>query len=345
MKSLVVAPIACATLVASLWAGLTIAPKALGTSVPTQSPSQKSSVRTIFTKEEAPVEPITLVFGGDVMLDRAIRTKVGALGYRIFDDSLIETLSSADIAIVNLEGPVTDLPSVSAGAPYLAPESFSFTFEPSSLLELVRAGIDGVSLGNNHIRDRGPEGVRQSTLHLDAQSISHFGTPTNEASLSATIEHDGMTFGFIAYNQFIPTVSDQRFVELVGELASSTDFTVVFPHWGNEYETIPTAQQALLARSFIDAGADLIVGAHPHVLQSFETYNDRAIAYSLGNLIFDQWFDESVRAGALLRVTIDPHKRTYTTSAVCTYLNRDATTASTICTPTVASDAQMQGVF
>jgi poly-gamma-glutamate synthesis protein (capsule biosynthesis protein) len=345
MKSLVAAPIACATLVASIWAGLSIAPTALSTSVPTQSPSQKTSVLTIFAKKEVAAEPITLVFGGDVMLDRAIRNKSEALGYTIFDDSLIETLSSADIAIVNLEGPVTDLPSVSTDAPYLAPESFSFTFEPASLSELVRAGIDIVSLGNNHIRDRGPEGVRQSALHLDAQSISHFGTPSSESSLSTIIERNGITFGFIAYNQFIPTVSDERFVELVRELASSTDFIVVFPHWGNEYETIPTAKQALLARSFIDAGADLIVGAHPHVIQSFETYNNRAVAYSLGNLIFDQWFNESVRAGALLRVTIDPNERTYTTSAVCTYLNRDATTVRTECTPTVAADAQMYGAF
>jgi poly-gamma-glutamate synthesis protein (capsule biosynthesis protein) len=344
MRPLIAGPLSILTLSFSVWAGVAIGPQTLGASA-----QSRHSVSALFNDVDSTpkqiTEPIILVFGGDVMFDRTIRNKVSSLDYKIFDDTLIEIFSSANIAVVNLEGPVTNLPSVSAGASYLAPESFSFTFEPSSISELVRAGIDIVSLGNNHIRDRGPEGIQQSRTHLEAQSISHFGTPTDEASLSTIIEHNGLSFGFIAYNQFIPTVSDERFVELVSELASSTDFTVVFPHWGNEYETIPTAKQALLARSFIDAGADLIVGAHPHVIQSFETYNNRAVAYSLGNLIFDQWFNESVRAGALLQVTISPNERTYTTSAVCTYLNRDATTVRTECTPTVAADTQMYGAF
>jgi len=344
MRPIVAGPLALVTLIASVWAGLSIGPDTLGVSA--QARQQETKVTK--KKHILPVidsEPITLVFGGDVMLDRAVRNKVGPINYKIFDDSLIEFFSSADIAVINLEGPVTDLPSISAPAPFLAPESFSFTFDPQSLQELVRAGIDAVSVGNNHIRDRGPEGVRQSKIHLDAQSIAHFGLPNEEASLSTIIEKDETRFGLIAYNQFIPTVSDERFIELVQDLASTTAFTIVFPHWGNEYETIPTAKQALLARSFIDAGADLVVGAHPHVIQSFETYNNRAVAYSLGNLIFDQWFEEPVRNGVLLRITLDPDTRTYTTDAVCTYLNRDASTVSTPCSPDVAADAQMRGMF
>lgn len=344
MRFLIAAPLALTTLVASVWTGLSIGPNTLGVSA--QARQEELRVKTIINSSPIiPAEPITLVFGGDVMFDRAIRNKVGPLEYKIFDDSLIDFISSADIAVINLEGPVTDLPSISAPAPFLAPESFSFTFDPTSVSELVRAGIDIVSLGNNHIRDRGLEGTRQSQLHLTKNSIEYFGVPDTEKLLSTTTVHGGVRFGFIAYNQFIPTVSDERFIELVHDLASTTDFTIVFPHWGNEYETIPTAKQALLARSFIDAGADLIVGAHPHVIQSFETYNNRAVAYSLGNLIFDQWFEESVRNGALLRVTIDPNERTYTTNAVCTYLNRDASTVSTICSPDVAADAQMRGIF
>lgn len=330
---------AAGALVASTWAGYVAAP--IGdhaTAEVRQTISEKKK-----RKEEK--KPITLVFGGDVMLDRAVRTKVSHLDYKIFDDSLIDIFSSADLAILNLEGPVTDLPSISAPAPFLAPESFSFTFEPASLNELVRAGIDAVSVGNNHIRDRGPEGVRQSKIHLDTESIAHFGLPNEETSLSTIIEKDGTRFGFIAYNQFIPTVSDERFVQLVEELASTTDFTVVFPHWGNEYETIPTAKQAVLARSFIDAGADLIVGAHPHVIQSFDTYNNRGIAYSLGNLIFDQWFEESVRHGVLLRVHIDRNTQTYTTDTVCTYLNRDATTSQIDCSADIVADSQLRGLF
>jgi poly-gamma-glutamate synthesis protein (capsule biosynthesis protein) len=344
MRLIVAGPLALVTLIASVWVGLRIGPDTLGVS----AQARQSETTTTKRKHTLPVidsKPITLVFGGDVMLDRAVRNKVGPTNYKIFDDSLIEVFSSADLAILNLEGPVTDLPSISAPAPFLAPESFSFTFEPQSLTELVRAGIDVVSVGNNHIRDRGPEGVRQSKIHLDAQSIAHFGLPNEEASLSTIIEKNGTRFGFIAYNQFIPTVTDERFVQLVEELASTTDFTVVFPHWGNEYETIPTAKQAILARSFIDAGADLVVGAHPHVIQSFETYNNRAVAYSLGNLIFDQWFEESVRNGVLLRVQIDRNTRTYTTDSVCTYLNRDATTSQIECDADVTSAAQLSGKF
>jgi poly-gamma-glutamate synthesis protein (capsule biosynthesis protein) len=301
-------------------------------------------VFTYKAKIPAPRPPFTLVFGGDIMLDRQIRQFHADTGYQVFPPEILEILRNADAAIVNLEGPVTTLPSISIGSIPRSPENFSFTFAPESLASLVSAGIDAVSMGNNHIRDRGPEGIRQTKQFLDEAGLARFGSPDGSGA-TTTLTVASSSIGLIAYNQFFPPASDASFLADVSALASSTDFTVVFPHWGNEYELVPTEQQRELAQAFIDAGADAVIGAHPHVLQTFETYRDRAIAYSLGNFIFDQYFTEDVRNGALLSITINPETRTYTTHPNCTYIERDGTTSWKECPEAVTTAASMSGRY
>jgi poly-gamma-glutamate synthesis protein (capsule biosynthesis protein) len=88
----------------------------------------------------------------------------------------------------------------------------------------------------------------------------------------------------------------------------NSDQVIIFSHWGNEYEQKPTDQDISLAHSFIDHGADLVIGAHPHVIQSKEIYQGKYIYYSLGNFVFDQYFDDEVRCGLVLSFDLDKTK-------------------------------------
>jgi poly-gamma-glutamate synthesis protein (capsule biosynthesis protein) len=101
--------------------------------------------------------------------------------------------------------------------------------------------------------------------------------------------------------------------KLAEELAlfSEDVFVVVFLHWGNEYETLHTKSQEDFAHFFIDSGVDLVVGAHPHVVQDVETYNGKRIYYSLGNFVFDQYWNEEVQTGLMVKVVLEGDSVTY----------------------------------
>ncbi len=115
------------------------------------------------------------------------------------------------------------------------------------------------------------------------------------------------------------------------DLEEIVDFIVVYSHWGYEYEHEPNIIQRQLAHEFIDAGADLVVGSHPHVIQSSEVYRDKHIYYSLGNLIFDQYWEESVRCGLFISVTINPKDFSYTTQETTVHLEKDGSTVIAPC--------------
>ncbi len=112
-----------------------------------------------------------------------------------------------------------------------------------------------------------------------------------------------MSLVLISYNEF-SWGSRERALSSLRALDPTVDFLVLYAHWGVEYENVPTPAQTVLAREFVDAGADLVVGSHPHVVQAHEVYNGAPIYYSLGNLVFDQYWDDSVRCGAVLSVDV-----------------------------------------
>ncbi|MDQ5951053.1 MAG: hypothetical protein QG639_330, partial [Patescibacteria group bacterium] len=120
------------------------------------------------------------------------------------------------------------------------------------------------------------------------------------------------TLGFINYNQFITGGEEQAFQDLAN-IRDDVDYLIVYTHWGNEY--VQENQVLIdLAHRFVDAGADLIIGSHPHVITGHETYKDAHIYYSLGNFIFDQYFDAEVKKGLVVLATI--HPKTKETSVV-----------------------------
>lgn len=252
---------------------------------------------TLLTRTQSTIplkKPATITFVGDIMLDRHIRHRAQTQGYEPILADLTHVLTQSDVVVGNLEGPVTTYPPMSIGSEIKSPENFTFTFEPESLPLLYDNNIRIVSIGNNHIMNFGDEGLFQTRQFLSENTISYFGDPQENMPLVINIA--GQQIGFVSYNQFLD-VSSSRTLSHIQSLETQVDHTIVYAHWGNEYEKQAHETQRILARAFIEAGADLVVGAHPHVVQDNEIYNDRHIYYSLGNFIFDQYWNDDVRCG------------------------------------------------
>lgn len=237
-----------------------------------------------------------LVFG-DVMFDRDIRSYVDANGTAKLFEFVQKDISEADATLVNLEGPITENASV------VSRENLQFTFAPHTASDLSNIGIRIVSLANNHTHNFGREGLRQTREYLGNADIAFFGDPYNEITNVATRYTLGATtISLVGYHQF-ENSDITNILNVIKTEKETGNFVIFFPHWGNEYEKNASANQITKAEEVINAGADIVVGAHPHVIQNAEVYNNKPVFYSLGNFMFDQWFSEDVKYGLGLSLT------------------------------------------
>jgi poly-gamma-glutamate synthesis protein (capsule biosynthesis protein) len=236
---------------------------------------------------------VRLVFGGDCLLAEHYETAAGDNIHRAFDG--FDLFAVADIAMVNLECPVTQ-----RGKKVKKP--YNFRMQPRFLEVLSRAGIDLVNLANNHIFDYGETGLFDTIHHLESAGIRHVGAGrTREEAHSAVLfDIRGIRIAFLGYygGGEAPAATEMsggvavRSLEVIEQdvrrvqQADSADIIIVNLHWGVEKATTPEPDQVRFARSIVDAGADVVVGHHPHVLQAVERYGSGVIAYSLGNLVF-----------------------------------------------------------
>jgi len=276
----------------------------------------------VFLVEEGEVsfyeKPTTLLFVGDIMLSR----QIGAIIERE-QDPLFHTLrikdavSEADIAFANFENPASDR-GINQGSIY------SFRAKPDLVRSLSFAGFDIVSVANNHMFDWGSDAFSDTLKHLNEYGVFPVGggSDYSAAHSPVRIEKHGEVFCFLAYSQFAseyvsgknakPAMAKLALLAVVEDITkaknSNCPTVIISLHWGNEYETSPTLAQKEIAHALVDAGAHLIIGHHPHVVQPVEEYREGLIAYSLGNFIFDQNFSEDTRKGLLLRVVM--HKGT-----------------------------------
>ncbi len=248
---------------------------------------------------------ISLLFLGDIMLDRGVRAQIAKIGQDLVFVKATRGMSDKyDLTVANLEGPITTYKSKTIGPDGRGISGFSFTFATSSAIALKESGIDIVSLANNHIENFGPEGMRQTVSWLKSAGMKYFGNPTNSgieknppAPLSNIFCEKDICIALIGYHEFTYQNDGQVITEIENAKAANADFIIVMPHWGVEYEHHPNQKQKNLAHAWIDAGADLVVGSHPHVVQSIETYKDKKIYYSLGNYLFDQYFSYDTQHG------------------------------------------------
>ena len=245
---------------------------------------------------------IRILFGGDMMFDRYIRTQSEKMGKREVLLGVSKEILSADAVVANLEGPMTSNPSKSAGSSVGEARNFLFTFDPEWANVLFDMNIRIVNIGNNHILNFGEAGLIETRKFLRAAKVKFFGDPLDESLRAYVAEIKGKKIGFVNYNQFYLD-AENRALSDIARLHPLVDVLFVYTHWGAEY--VPaTSEEKRLARLFIDRGADAVIGSHPHVVQEKEIYHEKTIYYSLGNFVFDQYFSPETRNGLLVEATI-----------------------------------------
>jgi poly-gamma-glutamate synthesis protein (capsule biosynthesis protein) len=227
-------------------------------------------------------------------------------------------LRAADITVGNLEGVLSDV-----YAPPKDPHTLTFVSSLKAIDGYLTAGFDALSLANNHAGNAGPGPLTETLAALKKKGILPFGAglQRREAHSPAIITAKGVRFAFLGYEDVFrhlgypglwvatdtkPGTADlgdgNEAVRDIWAAHRQADVVVVFPHWGVEYTAVPTQRQREMARRFIDAGADAVVGAHPHWVQAVEFYKGRPIVYSLGNFVFDQMFSIETRQGIVLHM-------------------------------------------
>ena len=284
----------------------------------------------------------TLFAGGDIMLDRGVyetlrvkgkgadfpfdggtaditgRTCCSAFGWKVPTTrrtgnagAFRELIKGADIAIANFENPAPDNPRWHT-------KGTVFSADPTLMDGLANAGIDYVSLANNHIRDAGGQGLLQTIENIEQRGIkvSGAGKDLAAARRPAIMEAGGVKVAILAYDAIAgkyhatatrigsaPLQARLVKADVAAARKAGADIVIVFPHWGTEYDPTPFASQQKLARMIIDAGADMIIGNHAHWAAAMEVYQGKPIWYALGNFVFDQTWSEPTMEGITLELT------------------------------------------
>ncbi len=250
-----------------------------------------------------PKQPVTVVFGGDMQFDRYIRTVSERRGGAFLFDGLRPEFERADLIVANLEGPITENASVSVTSVEGSHDNYVFTFPAETAQLLYWENIRLVNIGNNHILNFKEDGVRQTKAFLEQAAVGYFGSPLSGDERIAYREINGTKLAFVNYNEFVWKGYEKSLADIA--LAKErADFIIIYTHWGKEYVEA-TAETKELAHALIDAGADLIIGSHPHVVQEREKYKGKMIYYSLGNFVFDQYFRPETQSCLLVRAKFD----------------------------------------
>lgn len=243
-----------------------------------------------------------LLFVGDIMLARRPGEAVAG-GADPFTD-FADLLHGAAAAVGNLE-------CVIATVGERVPKAYNFRCHPRNVPLLARY-FQGVTVANNHSGDYGKEAFAEQLRLLKAGGMPYFGGGMDlaEAHTPLVLERNGLRIAYLGYNEVelrsfeagatAPGLAwsvDEQVANDIAAARKRADVVVVFPHWGVEYRSEPTERQQALAHRMVEAGADLVVGAHPHVTETIEWYRDRLIVYSLGNFVFDDFVDVPERLG------------------------------------------------
>ncbi len=259
-------------------------------------------------------DEITIAFAGDMMMEGSIEQAMNNYGIHYPFLQVEQELQQADYAIVNLETAVTK-----RGTPYS--KQYNFRTGPKSLIAVKEAGFDMVSLANNHTMDYGKKGLVDTIDYLNEVGLAYVGAGRNseEAYRAHVIEIKDRQIAILGFSRVLPTVSWyarpskpgiasgyqlDRMVTIVEEVKKEVDYVFVYMHWGIERQQYPEPYQFDDARAMINAGADGIIGSHPHVIQGLDYYNGKPIAYSLGNFLFPDYVSGLTAESALLTLII-----------------------------------------
>ncbi len=271
----------------------------------------------------SPKRQVTLAAVGDIMLARQVTGTLESKGFDYPLASAKAKLEAADVRFGNLESPL------GTGGTPIPGKGIWYRGKPEALETVVRGRFDIINLANNHILDYDTALFNETLTALDQKKIAHIGAGQNldEARAPVIVEKNGLRIGFLGYSDMaeifwdysyprmfaatdeVPGIAPLRremILEDIAKLKKKVDLVVVSLHWGEEYQNVPTPAQKELAHDVVDAGACLVLGHHPHAIQGVEFYDGAVIAYSLGNFITDQQFDDIVRESMVTTFTLTP---------------------------------------
>ncbi|MWJ33533.1 CapA family protein [Saccharibacillus sp. WB 17] len=286
-------------------AGLLAAPRAASEPEAEEAPPQESlspgdtglSASADPLPAAAKGKTVNLTFAGDVIFSGKVQSLLEQEGYDYPYAYVRNRFRNDDLTVINLETPVT------SGSTTGADKTYVFKSSPKALGPLRKAGVDVVNLANNHTLDQGIPGLLDTIKHLDKANIAHVGAGADEAAAYAPVivERQGVKIAIVGVSRVLPEADwaagkkhpgaasaydPEAAARAVQAAKRQADVVVVIVHWGKERVDTPDANQTVLAHRMIDAGADLIIGGHAHVLQGFESYKGKWIAYGTGNFIF-----------------------------------------------------------
>jgi len=244
--------------------------------------------------------PLTLALVGDVILGRGVAQALAGDWAAAFA-GVQPWLAGADLAFANLESPLTNIPLPPSGGDRGG--AYDLRAPPEAVAALRAAGLDIVSLANNHALDAGEAGLRETVGTLSAAGITPLVYQSTNYQSTNVPACQVLAFDDSAAPLDLEAAAE-AVSAAVAEAAERADVVVVSIHWGGEYQAAPSQRQQAIARRLAEAGADVIVGHGPHVLQRVEWVGETLVAYSLGNFLFDQPYPADCRQGAILRVTL-----------------------------------------
>lgn len=290
-----------------------------GATIMIENPTEADAAENAGTADAADgteaAKAVRLLFAGDVYLSDHVLEAYDAAGGidGVLSQGYQAEIRAADYFVTNEEFPFS-----TRGTP--APDKqFTFRVHPEKVKLMQEMGIDLVTLANNHALDYGRDAMLDTIDTLDHVGIRHVGAGKNlaEARKPAIVELNGRTFAFIGATRVYPEADWAAGTDSAGMFSSydggaalaeevkaakqQVDYVIAYVHWGIEREEMPNEVQKSIAHRLVDAGADLVVGAHPHVLQGLEYYQGVPIAYSLGNFVFGS----SIPSTALLQADVD----------------------------------------
>ncbi|MHC4548601.1 MAG: CapA family protein [Planctomycetota bacterium] len=271
--------------------------------------------------QPVPRHEVTLALGGDTMLARLVTKTLLKEGPRHVWGDALPLLRGADLTLVNLECVIAE-----GGGPFRPRRVFYFRAHPTAIEALTLAGIDYVSLANNHALDYGPQALLECLKRLDAAGIRHAGAGANarEAARPALLEAGGLKIGVVAFadhfKEYAATASRPGTNVLkVGDLApvrraikaaraAGADVVICSAHWGPNMRQVPKPWFKAFARAVMDAGADIFHGHSAHVFQGIELYKGKPILYDTGDLVDDYAVDPRLRndLALLFLLTVSP---------------------------------------
>jgi poly-gamma-glutamate synthesis protein (capsule biosynthesis protein) len=268
----------------------------------------KEEKKQVEPKEVKPLA-ISFLFFGDMMLDRSVGKRIKEKGLDYLFEKLADEenkfFQGIDIIGCNLEGAVTN-----NGSHYAPQVAYDFAFHPDLINQLKKYNFNFFNLANNHLYDQGKRGVNETEKNLSEMNFNYSGCVDGviDECSSKIIDISNKKIAMAGFSTVYSKLDKEKLKTEIKNLADKSDLVIVNMHWGIEYTNIFNKTQQELAHILIDAGANIVIGHHPHVVQGIEIYKNRPIFYSLGNFIFDQYFSKETQEGFAVGINIEDEK-------------------------------------